>query len=633
MPQSLAATRTIDARSPWTRLLIILGGLYLLHACYAVITQRHLYGDASWFLVRMISEAKPTNFYTSFAHEFYYSRVVAYWLTQLPTVIGIHAGLSSVWLLSLIFGATYFSHRMISLVICHLLLDRDEKHLIAFPLLGLLAGSIVSEVYIVTEIHISASFLWPIAILLFRQRPLTNLAYWIASATIVLAAFTYESWAFFAPMLLVGLIIKRITSNQAFRLPLGPALALVVCAVINWCAILFPRDPANKDGFVNGVLRIIYDSFAGPSHWHIGAMVAVLVSGCVLVLVALPQRFMTRALWWPVAFLALVVAAAPPIHFHLLGSGVDLSYAVTDRGFAGLVMQAGLLVIFLGVVLVQRTSIDSFRYIAVLLCGLCFGQVSWQLMATNSWESAARATRATIREESGPIPCEQIDAAQKRHHGPSASTVMCTWWATPFSLLENPNREIHTLLTTRSAFQAFDFANPASLPGASNGAFNYGPYLRSLQHEQNTELSGEISFGKGARGASLLRSGFSFSESSLTWTEGQTAVLHFCLPSEPAANAYRISFTVTPHLDRQHLPMSAEVRPGSGRATTWTFAPSTSGWVTRTIDISRADFDGTNCGDIRISFARTPASPAELGESADNRHLGLALFKATIDPL
>lgn len=629
-PQFSGSTQS---QTLWVRLLLLLGGLYLLHACYAVSLHRHLYGDASWFLVRMISEGKPTNFYTDFAHQFYYSRVVAYWLTQLPTVIGIHAGIASVNLLSYVFGATYFGHKLISLVVCYVLLGKNEKHLFAFPLLGLFAGTIISDVYIVTEIHISTSFLWPIAILLFRDRPLVGKTYGFTTCAILLAAFTYESWAFLAPMLLGGLLVRRIASKRAQRLPVAPTLALVLCAIINWCAILFPRDPANKDGFVKGTLHILTHTFAGVAHWHIGAMAAVLAALCVLLLIVLPARFKRPWLWMPVACIAMTLALVPPLHFYLVGVAVDLSYAVTDRGFAGLVMQAGLLALFLGARLVWRPSTATFYYVAALLCGLGAGQVAWQMMATRSWHAAAHASQSIVNDERGPVPCEKMDSWRGPANGPSPSNIMCTWWVTPFSLLQNPDRQVRTLITTNSAFQAFDVVDPDALPGKSDGAFNYRAYLDALGQGGGVEMSGTVDFGTDGRGVPMLRQGFSHTEAGQTWTDGQTAVVHLCLPSDSSTDTYRIDFTVVPHLDRQHLPLSVSIRPGAGRPTTWAFEPTNPPLVSKSIDVQRSDFKGSNCGDLHFNFASMPPSPAQLGESNDDRHLGLAFIKATIQAL
>lgn len=624
---------TSEARSPWLLLLIALASLYMLHACYAVAVQRHLYGDASWFLVRMISEAKPTNMYSSFAHEFYYSRVVAYWLTQLPAVIAVRANVVSVDIISYIFGATYFGHRLISLAVCYLLLSRGEKHLIVFPLLGLFAGSIVSDVYIVTEIHISTSFLWPIAILLFRERLLVGWAYGCSVVSILLAAFTYESWAFFAPLLLAALVFRQATSKEASRFPVAAALALFLCAILNWCAILLPRDPANKDGFVKGTLRIGYDCFAGISHWHIAAMVAALAITCAIFLVAMPSRSESRGAWWFATAMAVIFAVAPPLHFYLTGHATDLSYAVTDRGFAGLVLQAGLLVVFLGVCLFRRQATNRFGYIAIVLTGLSIGQVTWQVMATHSWKGAADAVRLVVSNRSGMVPCNVIDSAEHLTHSPSPSAIMCTWWSTPFSLLQNDHRQVHTLLTTTSSFQAFNVTDPNALPGASDGAFKYEMYLDALKNKTAHVAAGTIRFGEGANGLELLRSGFSHPEESQTWTDGQIAVMHMCLPQGSDPTNYRVTFTMIPHLDPRHLPLRVQVNPGTSAAVDWEFQPSNPPWVTRSIELNRTSFGGSSCGDIRIHFSSIPASPADLGEGNDNRRLGLALIQAKIDPL
>ena len=641
MLRTVDSTNYANESSRWTVLFIICSCLYLLHACYAVAVERHLYGDASWFLVRMISEGKPTDFYTNFWQQFYFSRVVAYWITQLPTIIAVKSGVASVSTLAHIFGATYFGHRFISLVICYLLLGRDQKKLIIFPLLGLFAGTIVSDVYIVTEIHIATSFLWPIATLLFRREVLVGTAYWIVVITILLASFTYESWAIFSPILLIGLVFKALVlkidaPEQGLRLPLWPSFALIVCGAINWCAILFPRDPANKAGFLNGIIKIINDAAVGPSYWDISAIVAILAAGSVLLLLILSVRLKPALLQWIALAMAVAFALAPPLHFYTTEHSLDLARAITDRGFAGLVMQGGLLAMFIIVCLCRYDFRSGFRCVSWVILGLSIGQVAWQMMATHLWSDAVHATYATVDKYSGPVACEAVDAHRSGSpQAPAPSKIMCSWWVTPFSLLRDDQRQIRTILVVQSAFQAFDAYEPGSLPGLANKAFKYDTYLAALQDKGRRSKGTDriIMFGVGDSGVNLLRSGFSHPESAQTWTVGRQAVVHICLPTELGPGTYRMIFTVIPHLDPRNSPMLVEVRSGTGKPVEWQFQKSTGPWAERSVDINRGDFGGERCGDISLHFDNVPPSPAELGESKDDRHLGLALIKAQINAM
>lgn len=617
-----------------TQVLLVSGALYLLHAIYAVLTQRHLFGDASWYLLQMLITGKPTAFYKHFLSEFYYSRLTAYWLTQLPAVIAIKLGVSSVQLVSWIFGATYFGLRLLSLYICFRLLGQREKSWITFPLLGLFAGTIITEMFIVTEANVAVSFLWPIAIVLFREKALTRSAQIGLTIAILAAALTYEPWAFFAPMLIVGVALRAYVGASRRAVPLAPTVSLAICAIINWGASLYPRDPSNKSGFLKGTLDVISHTFGVVSHWHIGAMAAAIGAIAALLLMGIPSLERSKAMHVVVIAIAIVLAIAPPLHFYLNGPAVDLSMAVGDRGFGGLAMQVVLLASFIAMALWRPATTAHSRSIAIVLFGLAIGQVTWQIMATRAWSAAAATVGEVVNTQTGAIPCNTIDAGLVRTHAPYPTSIMCSWWVSPYSVLRANGRHVQAILTAHVGFEPFDPLDPTHLPGADKQIFDYSSYAKAVEASLDVEPGRELSFGEDGNATLMLGSGFSHSEPGQTWTDGRKATLHVCLPDAiERTRGYRMTFTLIPHLDPRHPQLVAEARAGQGTATTWQFEPGGTAWTERTLEVHRDDFGDSRCGTIEVTFATLPASPAEAGENADNRHLGLAFTKATVTEL
>jgi hypothetical protein len=621
-----------------SRLLLVCSGIYLMHALYAVLVQRHLFGDTSWFLVEMLTTGKPTPFYQNFLHDFYYSRLTAYWLTQLPAVIAIRLGISSIQLISWIFGATYFGLRLLSLLICFRLLGQREKSWIIFPLLGLFAGTITSEMYIVSEANVAVTFLWPILIAIFRETPLSRIGRVITTIAILMASLTYEPWAFFAPILLAGVFLRSTKIAGEHPVPVPFTIALIICAVINWCAILFPRDPANKSGFTQGVFKVISDAATGTPHWHGCVLAATLATLSMLVLIGIPSLSRSKAACFIGAVISLILAIGPPLHFYMNGPSVILSTAIGDRGVGGLVLQMPLLVAFLALILFRAGAVINLRILAPLVLSLAIGQTAWQMMATQAWSNAASIVRHVVTTEAGLVPCETMEFMQaKSEHAPSPSSIMCgSWWVPSYSLLMSKGRQVQAIMVSHNttSFEPFNPLEPSQLPGTNNKVFDYAPYTKAFESRLNIEPGHELLFGQGGNGFAMIGDGFSHPEDGQTWTDGKKAVLHICLPTvDSGSDSYRINFTLIPYLGSKNQSLVAEIQAGTGSPVTWQFQPSNPPWVSRTLDIHRGDFGTSRCGVIQITFSNLAPSPAEAGTGPDNRHLGLAFSKADVTVL
>ena len=238
--------RLTTTRRQFGRSLIFLVA-YAVHGVLVVFSYRHLYGDAAWYLVRMLSEGRVTQFYLDFSREFYYSRFLSYWLTQLPTVAALQLGITNVAVLSFIYGATLFSWKLFSLAVCYWLLPKRDKAFVVFPLLGVVSGTINSEIYLVSEVHISAAFIWPLLIaVIWLPTPLTRARAICIAVAIAITSFLYESVALLllAPL---AVLLWRLRRHDLGRGGLANAHILIATLatgiVMNWAAILFPVIP------------------------------------------------------------------------------------------------------------------------------------------------------------------------------------------------------------------------------------------------------------------------------------------------------------------------------------------------------------------------------------------------------
>ena len=334
MPES--DNHPADWRSDdWARGLVAIFLIaYLIHTFAVVSTHRHLWGDGSHFLVRIISDGAVTEFFQDFGREFYFSRYFAFWLTQFPTVAAIKTGVSNPEMLSFIFGSSFVFWKVASVLASLWLLPQGRKHFVIFPILGILAGTINSEIYLVTETHISSAAFWPllIAFVWLPHKPTWTRTICLAIA-IVVTSFLYESMALLllVPLTVLGLRLATDRPDAATRKKIYLlATLLVLGSVMNIAAIAFPRDPTNKAGFLGGVIALLHDTFRGHPYLHAGPTISVICVVLLVVVFAVPGVAAKVMAWlgrrpWPVR---------PAFHFIAFRDSLNYSAAVADQASA-----------------------------------------------------------------------------------------------------------------------------------------------------------------------------------------------------------------------------------------------------------------------------------------------------------
>ena len=136
----------LDPRT--ARLVAIAVALYVVATLVAILVHRHLFGDAAWYLVKVLSDGEAVDFEPGL-RALYRSRWFAYHLTQEPMLWASELGVTSMTALSWIYGLTMYAHRVVSLLLCWIWLR--DKRLFLFPLASLFAGSINADLYIVSD--------------------------------------------------------------------------------------------------------------------------------------------------------------------------------------------------------------------------------------------------------------------------------------------------------------------------------------------------------------------------------------------------------------------------------------------------------------------------------------------------
>jgi hypothetical protein len=132
-------------------LLAMAAATYGAQAALAIVTGRHLYGDGSWFLLKMLSENHVAIWNVHGWRDFFVGRFGAFAYQEYPTLLAARLHIHNPKLLSLIYGVTLFSFKPVSIWICYRF--ARDKRLVIFPVLTQFAITMNSELYLVTETH------------------------------------------------------------------------------------------------------------------------------------------------------------------------------------------------------------------------------------------------------------------------------------------------------------------------------------------------------------------------------------------------------------------------------------------------------------------------------------------------
>ena len=179
---------------------------YLLQASVAIATGRHLFGDGSWLLLRLLAENHITHLNNNTWNDFFVGRLGSFSYQQFPTLLAARLGVRSLKVLSVVFGVTLFSFKPLSILLCYRF-ARDKRYVL-FPLLSLFAGTMNSEGYVISETHLMSALFWAalFGLLYPREFRWFDLAAMIiVSAPLILC---YETMALFG-LVLVGACIYR----------------------------------------------------------------------------------------------------------------------------------------------------------------------------------------------------------------------------------------------------------------------------------------------------------------------------------------------------------------------------------------------------------------------------------------
>ena len=253
----------------------------LVERITAVANDLQLWGDGSWFLIKVASSRSYYLWIGDWKKELFRSRLFTILAEQTPLVLATHLRIHALHDLSLIFGITLYSHALLSLYLCYRY--AAKRWYMLFPLLSFFAGTMNVEAYLATDSHFIVSLYWPLLFILLFRVELSRATTLLLIALSIPTLLSYESMMFFG-LILAGVCLWRWKRNPQERLLMGVLASwYVVGATLAVAAVIWPFDPSNREGFLRALLYLLHSS-------HLAAQVSLVVLVGCAALLALPSQ-------------------------------------------------------------------------------------------------------------------------------------------------------------------------------------------------------------------------------------------------------------------------------------------------------------------------------------------------------
>jgi hypothetical protein len=604
-------------------LLSMAAATYAAQAFLAIVAGRHLYGDGSWFLVKMLSENHVAIWNAHGWRDFFVGRFGAFAYQEYPTLLAARLHVRNPQLLSLIYGTTLFSFKPLSILLCYHF--ARDKRLVIFPLLTLFAVTINSEVYLVSETHLMTALFWPalFGVLFCRELKGFDLAAMIVVSAPLLVC--YETMVAFGVFLCGACIYRYLAIARSSREKWLTGVFFcwystgVVLAVLS---LIFPRDATQKQDFLRSLLFVFRND-------HIGARVSCVILVLCALIVLIPERFRTALS--AVTAIAIVCSLAIPVyiirHPQLTHFGAHI-LARTMNSNVPLVLACVFMALFFHLIRIGTNQYKRLFVVAAVL-GLC--QCGWSMIATMQWSNMLTVLRAELRTHSGPVPLEETPLYQWTVDGQPMRGLHAEWPLMSLSILYSDNRSVRAIIVPPArSFLPFDPFAAASLPDLSRFRIRYDDYREFLAQQWQYRLGETLTFTRGGSAALFMRGNWQGAEDWATW--GGDSDFGLDLPISPGElpKTLLLSAMVAPNLSLNYPDLAVQVEVNNVALGTWRFQYSPDVFTTRTVQIPRDVLTLSNPVQIRFHAVGMVRSPTEMGKGQDPRKLSLAFVKLTL---
>jgi hypothetical protein len=610
--------------TPVMELVAVAAAAYLVQASVAIATGRHLFGDGSWLLLRLLAENHITHLNNNTWNDFFVGRFGSFSYQQLPTLLAARMGVRSLKVLSVVFGVTLFSFKPLSLLLCYRF-ARDKRYVL-FPLLSLFAGTMNSEGYLISETHLMSALFWAALFGLLHAREFgwfDLAAMTVVSAPLILC---YETMAMFG-LVLVGVCIYRwraIARSQRDKwltVAFGAWYSLGV--IFAMLAIIFPRDPTQRADFFKGLLFIFH-------YRHIGARVSciVLILCALVVLIPAIYKKTLNVLVGLAVACSLAIPAFILIHPELTSLDEHI-VARTMNASVPLVLAGAFLAVYFNLLQLDAGKYKRLFVMAAVL-GIC--QSAWSVVASAQWSLMLNVLRSELKTQTGLLPFNGNLLSRPTLGGQPMRAMHAEWPLLSLSIVYADEGKVQAILLPPStSFYPFDPRIPSALPRLERFHIDYSRYLAALPKTSPYEPGQWIDFSDGGDAIPYETGGWWKPEPWGTWTAEQAGLtIDFGgeVKSDLTMEAVAVAF-----VNDKHPTVDVEVLVNDITAGKWSFRSKVGSpeFQTYRMVLSRKALNKALPVVIRLRVSGAGSSAAG-GLSDDARTLGLAVRRLRLLP-
>ena len=631
---------------PSARLLFWVSiAIYGATACAAIFAGRHAFGDAANFLVMIVTNGAVTQIYDSLLREFPTSRVAALHVTQGPAVALLDLGVTSLALVSLVYGATLWGLKLASLALCYWLLTPADKPLFVFPLLTLVAGSVNADLYIVSESHVMVSFFWPALIALTGPRAPTPGRCTLVLVLALLMLATYESALFFGPLIAFFAFraAKRL-DGRSQALCVASALLFLLGAALAAYAVAYPRDLTQRGDFVSALWNILITRPADLRRIPVGPTFSV-IAMAVVGLAAIAQmrsRDPGRAIVAVVIALAAMAGMAMVLQILLADATLQVGLTAIWARVLNLIAPMAFAVAYITAIGMRNRRAPSadtpplgtghYRLLAGLAAVALVAQGAYQMILNARWVEATAAISAAIeRGPGGPIAFQDVIAGLEPRKAARITALVGDWWIQPLSMLLARDGRVRTIVVfepgNAEVYRPFDPMDPNGIPTMKKLGWNTSDYVARLHEARMVGPATTLDFRTGGNGWRFAKRGLSLAEPWGTWSAANEVELELPGPLPPGGLSFQVD--LQPFLPRPDSRLRVTALVGADVVGEWVFTGAT---AARTVPLRIPARSVPAQAPLRITFRIDGAqSPASAGLSDDQRLLGIGLITMRLE--
>ena len=435
---------------------LIACGFFALFIVFAIATARCLYADGSFYFLKVLEAGKFT--------EMIGCRSFAAYLFQLPVVVALGAGVTSIPCLTFLFGIGCFCAWPVAMFLCY----RMAPQHFWLVMLACAAGYLNAAFMAVGEHIVAHAFFWPVLFAILFVRPLTPFAAVTLLLSSILLMRSYESMLFLGPAL-IALIVWRMVAGKErswqTAVLVAAAVFLAVAAYIAYIGVKYPNVD-NYNGFKDGVRNeILHPAWTiKMTVFWVALMLATLYSPVAAFLKRPAGLILSAAV-------VLMWGLYPILEPQRLNPGEQYD----SRFFDLLVPMALIPVAFILSVRPQWVAVklpDLIRLSALMLVA----QSLWHLSATWQWEQYVGNWKNMLAAKTGPI----FILGDK-----SFNRTDLTWVDPCESLMIGPS-QVRAMIMPDHVYpwQPFDPFKPHSFPDLKRYGLNYTNYVACLEQKK-----------------------------------------------------------------------------------------------------------------------------------------------------